>query len=119
VFSLWDTYRATHPLFALIQSRRDADMINSLLVHYDQSVDHLLPMWELQGNETWCMIGHRRIAVLQIDLRDLQVHGGLVGGLVLDVKQAHGVGLVAGAERSLFAGAGIFRNRRCRRVGTG
>lgn len=52
--------------------------------------------------------GHRRIAMLQIDLRDLQVHGGLVGGLVLDVKQAHGVGLVAGAERSLFAGAGIF-----------
>ncbi len=64
VFSLWDTYRATHPLFALIQARRDADMINSLLAHYDQSVDHLLPMWSLQGNETWCMIGYHAAPVI-------------------------------------------------------
>jgi predicted alpha-1,2-mannosidase len=64
VFSLWDTYRATHPLFALIQGPRDADMINSLLAHYDQSVDHLLPMWSLQGNETWCMIGYHSVPVI-------------------------------------------------------
>jgi predicted alpha-1,2-mannosidase len=64
VFSLWDTYRATHPLFALVQAPRDADMINSLLAHYDQSVDHLLPMWSLQGNETWCMIGYHAVPVI-------------------------------------------------------
>lgn len=64
VFSLWDTYRATHPLFALVQAERDADMINSLLVHFDQSADHLLPMWELQGNETWCMIGYHAVPVI-------------------------------------------------------
>ena len=64
VFSLWDTYRATHPLFALIQAKRDADMINSLLAHYDQSVDHLLPMWSLEGNETWCMIGYHAVPVI-------------------------------------------------------
>ncbi|HEV2391028.1 MAG TPA: GH92 family glycosyl hydrolase [Verrucomicrobiae bacterium] len=64
VFSLWDTYRATHPLFALIQAPRDADMINSLLAHYDQSVDHLLPIWSLQGNETWCMIGYHSVPVI-------------------------------------------------------
>jgi predicted alpha-1,2-mannosidase len=64
VFSLWDTYRATHPLFALIQAQRDADMINSMLAHYDQSVDHLLPMWSLQGNETWCMIGYHAVPVI-------------------------------------------------------
>ncbi len=64
VFSLWDTYRATHPLFALIQSKRDGDMINSLLAHYDQSADHLLPMWSLQGNETWCMIGYHAVPVI-------------------------------------------------------
>lgn len=64
VFSLWDTFRATHPLFALIQSRRDSDMINSLLAHYDQSADHLLPMWSLQGNETWCMIGYHAAPVI-------------------------------------------------------
>lgn len=64
VFSLWDTFRAEHPLLSLIQSKRDADMINSLLTHYDQSVDHLLPMWELQGNETWCMIGYHAVPVI-------------------------------------------------------
>jgi predicted alpha-1,2-mannosidase len=64
VFSLWDTFRATHPLFALIQSQRDSDMINSLLALYDQSVDHLLPMWSLQGNETWCMIGYHAVPVI-------------------------------------------------------
>jgi predicted alpha-1,2-mannosidase len=64
VFSLWDTYRATHPLFALIQSDRDADMINSLLAHYDQSAEHMLPVWSLQGNETWCMIGYHAVPVI-------------------------------------------------------
>jgi predicted alpha-1,2-mannosidase len=64
VFSLWDTFRAEHPLFTLIQSPRDADMIKSLLVHFDQSADHLLPMWELQGNETWCMIGYHAVPVI-------------------------------------------------------
>ena len=64
VFSLWDTFRATHPLFTLIQSQRDSDMIQSVLAHYDQSVDHLLPMWELQGNETWCMIGYHAVPVI-------------------------------------------------------
>jgi predicted alpha-1,2-mannosidase len=64
IFSLWDTYRATHPLFTLIQSKRDADMINSMLAHYDQSVEHLLPVWSLQGNETWCMIGYHSIPVI-------------------------------------------------------
>ena len=64
VFSLWDTFRAEHPLLALIQAPRDADMINSLLDHFDQSADHLLPMWELQGNETWCMIGYHAAPVI-------------------------------------------------------
>ena len=64
VFSLWDTYRAEHPLFALIQAERDADMINSMLAHYDQSVDHLLPIWSLPGNETWCMIGYHAVPVI-------------------------------------------------------
>lgn len=64
IFSLWDTYRAEHPLFTLIQSKRDSDMINALLEHYDQSADHLLPIWELQGNETWCMIGYHAVPVI-------------------------------------------------------
>ena len=64
IFSLWDTYRATHPLFALIQADRNSDMINSMLAHYDQSVDNLLPVWELQANETWCMIGYHAVPVI-------------------------------------------------------
>ncbi len=64
IFSLWDTYRATHPLFALIQAGRDADMINSMLAHFDQSVDHLLPVWSLYSNETWCMIGYHAVPVI-------------------------------------------------------
>lgn len=64
IFSLWDTYRATHPLFALIQPKRDADMINSMLAHYDQSVEHLLPVWSLNNNETWCMIGYHAVPVI-------------------------------------------------------
>ena len=66
VFSLWDTFRAEHPLLALIDEKRDSDMINSLLTHYDQSVDHLLPMWELQRqrNVGWCMIGYHAVPVI-------------------------------------------------------
>ena len=81
VFSLWDTFRAEHPLFTLIQSKRDADMINAMLAHYDQSVDHLLPMWELQGNETWCMIGYHAVPVI--------VDGYFKGVKGFDVKHAY------------------------------
>ncbi|HKJ45873.1 MAG TPA: GH92 family glycosyl hydrolase [Balneolales bacterium] len=64
VFSLWDTFRAEHPLLTLVQSKRDADMVKSMLAHYDQSVEHLLPVWSLQGNETWCMIGYHAVPVI-------------------------------------------------------
>jgi predicted alpha-1,2-mannosidase len=64
IFSLWDTYRAIHPLFCLLQPKRDADMINSMLAHYDQNPDHLLPVWSLSGNETWCMVGYHAIPVI-------------------------------------------------------
>jgi len=78
---LWDTFRAEHPLLALIQEKRDSDMINSILDHYSQSADHLLPMWELQGNETWCMIGYHAVPVI--------VDGYLKGVKGIDVKQAY------------------------------
>ena len=81
VFSLWDTFRAEHPLLALIQAQRDSDMINSMLAHYDHSVDHLLPMWELQGNETWCMIGYHAVPVI--------VDGYLKGVKGFDVQHAY------------------------------
>jgi len=64
IFSLWDTFRAAHPLYALIHADRDADMINAMLAHYDESVDHLLPIWSLQANETWCMVGYHAVPVI-------------------------------------------------------
>lgn len=64
LFSLWDTYRATHPLFCLIQQERNADMINSMLSHYDQSANKLLPVWSFWNNETWCMIGYHAVPVI-------------------------------------------------------
>jgi len=62
VFSLWDTYRALHPLFTFTQQSRVNDMVKSMLDHYKQS--GLLPVWELEGNETWCMVGNHSISVI-------------------------------------------------------
>jgi predicted alpha-1,2-mannosidase len=63
-FSLWDTYRAEHPLFTLVQAERDRDMIRSLLAAYDESSDHLLPIWHFWSNETWCMPGYHAVPVI-------------------------------------------------------
>jgi predicted alpha-1,2-mannosidase len=81
VFSLWDIFRAEAPLLALIDEPHESDFINSLLVHYDQSVDHLLPMWELDGNETWCMIGYHAVPVI--------VDGYFKGVKGFDVQHAY------------------------------
>jgi predicted alpha-1,2-mannosidase len=62
VFSLWDTYRALHPLFTLTQQSRVNDMVKSMLDHYKQ--DGILPVWELEGNETFCMVGNHSISVI-------------------------------------------------------
>jgi len=64
VFSLWDTYRALHPLFNIIQPKRNGDMVKSMMAHYDQSVHKMLPVWSHYGNENWCMIGYHSVPVL-------------------------------------------------------
>ena len=64
IFSLWDTYRALHPLFNLIQPKRNNDMIHSMMAHYDQSVHHALPIWSHYANENWCMIGYHSVSVI-------------------------------------------------------
>ncbi|RSK43187.1 GH92 family glycosyl hydrolase [Hymenobacter rigui] len=63
-FSLWDTYRALHPLYNLLQPRRNADMVQSMLAHYDQSTLHMLPVWSHYANENWCMIGYHAVPVV-------------------------------------------------------
>ncbi len=62
VFSLWDTFRALHPLFNIIQRERNLDFIKTFLEQYKQI--GRLPMWELSSNETNCMIGNHGISVI-------------------------------------------------------
>ncbi|WP_223649682.1 GH92 family glycosyl hydrolase [Hymenobacter psoromatis] len=63
-FSLWDTYRALHPLYNLVQPQRNADMVQSMLTHFDLSAEHMLPVWVHYANENWCMIGYHAVPVL-------------------------------------------------------
>ncbi len=62
VFSLWDTFRALHPLFTIIEPEVTIDFIKTFLKKYEQS--GLLPVWELAANETNCMIGYHSIPVI-------------------------------------------------------
>ena len=62
VFSLWDTFRAAHPLYALIDKPRTLDYIRTFLNQYKQG--GRLPVWELGANETDCMIGYHSIPVI-------------------------------------------------------
>jgi predicted alpha-1,2-mannosidase len=62
VFSLWDTFRAAHPLYTLIDKKRTADFINTFLKQYEQG--GRLPVWELASNETDCMIGYHSVSVI-------------------------------------------------------
>jgi len=62
VFSLWDTYRATHPLFTITQQKRTVDFINTFIKQYEHG--GYLPVWELSSNETGCMIGYHAVPVI-------------------------------------------------------
>lgn len=62
VFSLWDTYRAAHPLYTIIEKERTTHFINSLLAKYDEG--GILPIWPLAGNYTWCMVGYHAVPVI-------------------------------------------------------
>jgi predicted alpha-1,2-mannosidase len=63
-FSLWDTHRALHPLFNILQPRRNADMILSMLAHFNQSPEQMLPVWSNSANENWCMSGYHSVSVI-------------------------------------------------------
>ena len=63
-FSLWDTFRAEHPLLTLVQPERVNDFVQSLLTFDKQSQNHLLPLWPLASCETDCMIGYHAVPVI-------------------------------------------------------
>jgi predicted alpha-1,2-mannosidase len=62
VFSLWDTYRAAHPLYTIIEQEKTNDFINTFLAKYDEG--GIMPIWDLAGNYTGCMIGYHAVPVI-------------------------------------------------------
>jgi predicted alpha-1,2-mannosidase len=100
VFSLWDTYRALHPLFTIVQRERTGDVVASMLAHYEQSVHRLLPIWSHWANENWCMIGYHAVSVIA----DAYLKG--IGGY--DADRAYEA-VVASAKHDSYDGVGAYR----------
>ncbi|MFC2505720.1 MAG: GH92 family glycosyl hydrolase, partial [Capnocytophaga ochracea] len=61
-FSLWDTFRAAHPLYTLLHREASADFISSFLAHYREN--GALPVWSMQGGETNMMIGYHAVPII-------------------------------------------------------
>ncbi len=79
--SLWDTYRAEQPLMTLIEPEtRTSDLVRSMLASQQESPFGVLPVWQFQGIETWCMIGYHAVP----EIADAYMKG--IGGF--DANQA-------------------------------
>ncbi|MBB5716747.1 GH92 family glycosyl hydrolase [Sphingomonas aerophila] len=64
-FSLWDTFRAEHPLLTLVQPQQTtSEIVRSLIDSRRYSPDGILPVWQFQGRETWTMIGYHAVPVI-------------------------------------------------------
>ncbi|MBK6832344.1 MAG: GH92 family glycosyl hydrolase [Flavobacteriales bacterium] len=99
VFSLWDTFRALHPLMTVLEPEMTSDWIKTFLLHYQQG--GRLPVWELWGNETDCMIGYHSVSVIA----DAYSKG--IRGFDTDLALR---AMVAGAEQDHF-GLKAYRER--------
>ncbi|MES2774909.1 MAG: GH92 family glycosyl hydrolase [Bacteroidota bacterium] len=62
VFSLWDTHRALHPLMTILHPQKTNDWINTFIKQHEQG--GMMPVWELWGNETFCMTGYHHASVI-------------------------------------------------------
>ena len=63
--SLWDTYRAEQPLMTLIEpEQRTNDLVQSLIASQQESPFGILPVWQFEGLETWCMIGYHSVPII-------------------------------------------------------
>jgi len=101
-FSLWDTYRALHPFFNIVQPSRNQDMIQSMLAHQQQSVHHMLPIWSHHANENWCMIGYHSVPVI--------ADAVIKGNADFDVEQALKA-CIQTANTRYFDGIGEYIDR--------
>jgi predicted alpha-1,2-mannosidase len=63
--SLWDIYRAEQPLMTLLEpAQRTNDLVQSLIASQHESPFGILPVWQYQGQETWCMIGYHAVPII-------------------------------------------------------
>lgn len=102
-FSLWDTYRALHPLFNIIQPKRNADMVRSMLAHYDQSTLHMLPVWSNSANDNWCMSGYHSVSVIA----DAIIKGNINASEANKALDA----CIATATRRSYDGIGLYMDK--------
>ncbi len=99
-FSLWDTFRAEHPLLTLIQPERTTtDVVRSLVDGQRYSPDGILPVWQFAGRETWTMIGYHAVPVIA----DAYMKGlrGFDADAALDA-------MVASADAKAYGGLGEY-----------
>nr|WP_254602704.1 GH92 family glycosyl hydrolase [Sphingomonas bacterium] len=102
-WSLWDTFRAEHPLLLLTQPvDRNRDFVRSLLASRDASPFGILPVWQFQGRETWTMIGYHAVPVIA----DAYLAGirGFDANAALDA-------MVASATYAPYGGLGEYMQR--------
>ena len=101
VFSLWDTYRALHPLFNLIGRERSRGFSESLLRHWSQSVHHILPIWSHMGNENWCMIGYHGVSL---------IGDALAKGIDIDPETAMQA-VLGSSNCDYYDGTGVYKEK--------
>ncbi len=100
-FSLWDTFRAEHPLLTLVAPpTANSDFIRSLLASQQDSPFGILPVWQFQGRETWTMIGYHAVPVIA----DAWMKGirGFDGNAALDA-------MVASADYGPYGGLEFYK----------
>ena len=105
VFSLWDTYRANHPLFTIIDQKRTGAYIRTFLRQYEEGGD--LPVWELAACETECMIGYHSVSVISDaymkGIRDFDANKALKA--MVSTAKANEFGKLAYAKNGLISSA--------------
>jgi predicted alpha-1,2-mannosidase len=102
-FSLWDTFRAEHPLLTLVQpAQTTVDVVRSLVASRQHSPDGILPVWQFAGRETWTMIGYHAAPVIA----DAYMKGirGFDAAAALDA-------MVASASYAPYGGLGDYMAR--------
>lgn len=102
-FSLWDTFRAEHPLLTLIQPEQTTtDVVRSLIAGQRYSPDGILPVWQFAGRETWTMIGYHAAPVI--------ADAYLKGIRGFDAEAAL-TAMVASADHTSYGGLGDYIRR--------